>query len=149
MQDLDDVVQQFDDGLEAETGSGKPSSQYADLAKSLPGMAAAVKDLGAGRSPELAASAVEFVLEGLHLNRRLNRDRFEGGFRYPELGRMLFHTVRSADTEISQQVFTVDYEDVMEELAAHAASVFWPGPSASTLGMSGTFSPFADSHCFT
>ena len=82
VQDLDDLVQVFDDGLEVETGSGKPSAQYADLANSLPGMAAAVKDLGAGRAPELAASAVEFVLEGLHLSRRLNRDRFEGGFRY-------------------------------------------------------------------
>ena len=82
MQDLDEVVQQFDDGLEVETGSEKPSGQYVDLVKSVPGLAAVVKDLGAGRSPELAASAVEFVLEGLHLNRRINRDRFEGGYRY-------------------------------------------------------------------
>jgi magnesium chelatase subunit I len=30
----------------------------------------------------MIASAVEFVLEGLHLNRRLNKDRAEGRARY-------------------------------------------------------------------
>ena len=42
----------------------------------------AVKRLGADELPEAIASAVEFVLEGLHLNRRLNRDRVDKGFRY-------------------------------------------------------------------
>ncbi|MDP2948306.1 MAG: magnesium chelatase, partial [Chloroflexota bacterium] len=39
-------------------------------------------EVGSEATPELLASTVEFVLEGLHLNRRLNRDRMERGFRY-------------------------------------------------------------------
>ena len=48
------------------------------------GLTAAVESLTNGdRRPEVIASAVEFVLEGLHLNRRLNCARTpEGGFRY-------------------------------------------------------------------
>ena len=38
--------------------------------------------LGANGRPELVASATEFILEGLHLSRRLNRDQLEDGFRY-------------------------------------------------------------------
>jgi magnesium chelatase subunit I len=33
-----------------------------------------VTDLAAGESPGAVASAVEFVLEGLHLSRRLNKE---------------------------------------------------------------------------
>jgi magnesium chelatase subunit I len=47
-----------------------------------PGLAQAVRGLGADGSPALIASGVEFVLEGLHLNRRLNKDRSVGGSRY-------------------------------------------------------------------
>jgi magnesium chelatase subunit I len=38
--------------------------------------------LGAGRSRPAIASAAEFVLEGLHLNKRLNRDKIAGRFQY-------------------------------------------------------------------
>ena len=48
----------------------------------LEGFAGALSKLGAGSSGPEAASAAEFVLEGLHLNRRLNRDQLEGRFRY-------------------------------------------------------------------
>ncbi len=37
---------------------------------------------GAPEDPEVAASVVEFVLEGLHLGRRLNRDELEGATTY-------------------------------------------------------------------
>jgi hypothetical protein len=38
--------------------------------------------LGAPGSPAETAAAVEFVLEGLHLSRRLNRERVGGSFAY-------------------------------------------------------------------
>ena len=48
-----------------------------------PGLAAAVSRLGGGDSPAAVASGVEFLLEGLHLHRRLNKDRASnGGGRY-------------------------------------------------------------------
>ena len=42
----------------------------------------AIAKLSAQGNPATIASAVEFVLEGLHLNRRLNKDRSEGRARY-------------------------------------------------------------------
>ena len=80
--DLDDMILQFDDGLAVETGSEKASKDYMELLDRLKGLPEVVKQLGATRKPETVASATEFVLEGLHLNRRLNRDRIDGGFRY-------------------------------------------------------------------
>ena len=47
-----------------------------------PSCASAVARLDAGESPAGIASAIEFVLEGLHLNRRLNKERRGGGIRY-------------------------------------------------------------------
>jgi magnesium chelatase subunit I len=39
-------------------------------------------DLGATGHPVRVAAGMEFVLEGLHLNRKLNKDRAAGGLRY-------------------------------------------------------------------
>jgi magnesium chelatase subunit I len=46
------------------------------------GFGAAMTKLGAAGHPARVAAAVEFVLEGLHLNRKLNKDRGAGGPRY-------------------------------------------------------------------
>ena len=47
------------------------------------GMGEAVAKLTEGdRRPEVVAAAAEFVLEGLHLSRRLNCDRSGDGYRY-------------------------------------------------------------------
>jgi magnesium chelatase subunit I len=40
----------------------------------LDGVGDAVSRLGVGGNPAAVASAIELVLEGLHLNRRLNKD---------------------------------------------------------------------------
>jgi len=73
--ELDDVVTAFDLGNQAETGSDKPAAGYPDLVKSIDGLAKAVKKLTDDKRPEAIASAVEFILEGLHLSRKLNCDR--------------------------------------------------------------------------
>ncbi|MBI2867121.1 MAG: magnesium chelatase [Chloroflexi bacterium] len=80
--DFDDLVQKFEEGATVETADLKPSRDYVKLAKELPGLAESVKRLAADDSPAAIASAVEFILEGLHLNRRLNRDKVEGKLRY-------------------------------------------------------------------
>ena len=79
---LDDVVTAFDLGSQAETGSDKPAGEYATLASEVEGMSEAVARLTDDPRPELQASAVEFVLEGLHLNRRLNCERTPRGYSY-------------------------------------------------------------------
>ena len=45
-------------------------------------MTEAVARLTEDPRPELQASATEFVLEGLHLNRRLNCERTPRGYSY-------------------------------------------------------------------
>jgi magnesium chelatase subunit I len=53
----------------------------------LPGLAKLLERLGVEEeSPGVAASAVEFVLEGLHLSRRLNKDARGRSTRYEGAG---------------------------------------------------------------
>jgi len=67
-----------------ETGDRIPSREYVRWMKEVPGLPSAV--LASGVEPvkgdptaaALTASAVEFILEGLHLQRRLNKDRAHG-----------------------------------------------------------------------
>ena len=82
--ELDDIVTAFDLGNTVETGSDVPSGAYASAMDNVDGLRAAVNALvGDEPRPEVLASAVEFVLEGLHLNRRLNCARTPaGGYRY-------------------------------------------------------------------
>ena len=79
---LEDIVTAFDLGGSAETGSEKPAADYPALAAEVEGLAEAAAQLTDDPRPEVAASAVEFVLEGLHLNRRLNCERTAAGYRY-------------------------------------------------------------------
>ncbi len=77
--ELDEVVEAFEGGLVVETGELVPSREYVRWAREVPGLGAAVARLGGFDSPALTASAVEFLLEGLHLQRRLNKERSRGG----------------------------------------------------------------------
>ncbi len=80
--ELDPVVTAFDLGNSAETGSDKPAAEYPALVKKIDGLAQAVKKLTSDKRPEVIASAVEFILEGLHLSRKLNCDRSGTGAVY-------------------------------------------------------------------
>ncbi len=83
LEELEDVVMAFDLGQTALTGSDRPASEYPELAGSIDGMSEAIAKLtGGDRRAEVIAAAVEFVLEGLHLSRRLNCDRSGDGYRY-------------------------------------------------------------------
>jgi magnesium chelatase subunit I len=77
--ELDPIVTAFDGGLVVETGESVASREYERWAREIPGLAEAVQRLGAGQSPASVASGVEFLLEGLHLHRRLNKDRAAPG----------------------------------------------------------------------
>ncbi|MEO6207129.1 MAG: sigma 54-interacting transcriptional regulator [Candidatus Limnocylindrales bacterium] len=86
--DLDPVVEAFDEGFIVEIGDGTPSLEYVAWAREVPGLSEAVRRLGAfdvtdgAEEPAVVASAVEFLLEGLHLSRRLNKDRVAGATVY-------------------------------------------------------------------
>jgi len=76
------LVLAFDNGLTVEASAMMPAMDYVHQLSHLEGMQEAVSKLGVGGNPAAVASAVEFVLEGLHLNRRLNKDDRGGPARY-------------------------------------------------------------------
>jgi len=72
---LSAVVEAFEEGAVAHTGSDVPSAELASLVESVAGLATPVSALCDGSDdPAEIAAAVEFILEGLHLSRRLNKD---------------------------------------------------------------------------
>jgi magnesium chelatase subunit I len=73
-ENLVDLVHAFDEGMVVHTGSDVPAAEYAKLLSQLPGLPDTLKDLEVGETPAAVASAVEFILEGLHLSKRLNKD---------------------------------------------------------------------------
>ena len=73
--DFQPLLHRFDDGLAAETSDLTPASDLLAQFGDLPGLAKLLDRLGVEEeSPGVAASALEFALEGLHLSRRLNKD---------------------------------------------------------------------------
>ena len=70
-----DVVTAFEEGAIAHVGEDIPSNELIALVTEIPALRAPVLALtGGNESPAMIASAVEFVLEGLHLSKRLNKD---------------------------------------------------------------------------
>jgi magnesium chelatase subunit I len=83
LSELVPLLERFEEeGLEAEVGELVPSASHGELVDSVPELRAAIGRLDAGEAPAGIASATEFVLEGLHLNRRLNKERRGGAIRY-------------------------------------------------------------------
>ncbi len=70
------VVDSFEEDLEVSAGDDIPVGNYIELLTRVPAMAAPVMALvGEGASQAAQASAIELILEGLHLSRRLNKDQ--------------------------------------------------------------------------
>jgi magnesium chelatase subunit I len=82
VQEFDDLLRGFENGLTLEVSDNMPSLEYAQQAFRINGLKTAVAKLGASGNPAMIASATEFILEGLHLNRKLNKDRTGGRARY-------------------------------------------------------------------
>jgi len=83
LSELAPLIERFEvDGIAAEVGELVPSAGHAGLVDRMPELRSAIARLDTGESPAGIASATEFVLEGLHLNRRLNKERRAGGVRY-------------------------------------------------------------------
>jgi magnesium chelatase subunit I len=70
-----DVVTAFEEGAIAHVGEDIPSAQLIALFNEIPALRPPVLAVtGGDETPAVLASAVEFLLEGLHLSRRLNKD---------------------------------------------------------------------------
>src|SRR5204863_8559087 len=79
---LTDLVGAFDGGLIVHTGADVPATEYAKILSDLPGLRDTLADLEVAETPAGVASALEFVLEGLHLSKRLNKDATGGKAAY-------------------------------------------------------------------
>jgi magnesium chelatase subunit I len=80
--ELEPTVAKFKAGYMVEVSDTTPSADYTKLIKQTDGLPEAIEKLGAEGSQPVQASAVEFVLEGLHLNKRLNKDKVAGRYQY-------------------------------------------------------------------
>ena len=78
--DLRPLQERFDEGLTVTTGDAVPAQELLDQLGPVPVLAALLERLepdGVGEGPTavgVAASVLEFALEGLYLNRRLAKD---------------------------------------------------------------------------
>ncbi len=86
--DFQPVLSRFDrPGFAAEVSDRMAAAEVLAQFDDLPGLAKLLERLDVSEeSPGVAASSLEFALEGLHLSRRLNKDRAGGGARYEGVG---------------------------------------------------------------
>ena len=73
------VVAEFEDSRVVHAGDDLPVSTYTDLLTQMPSLEKPVFAIAGGESSGSVASAVEFILEGLHLTKRLNKDAASAG----------------------------------------------------------------------
>jgi magnesium chelatase subunit I len=79
--ELEPVVAAFKDGFAVQVSDTMSSAEYVKQVGKAPALRAAAQRLGA-TDPAAIAAAVEFVLEGLHLTKKLNKDVHAGQARY-------------------------------------------------------------------
>jgi magnesium chelatase subunit I len=82
VEEFQGLIDKFDDGLTLETSDTLQSSQYVSWFNDIEGFGLGALKLGTPKSAAAIASAVEFILEGLHLNRKVNKDKMDGRSRY-------------------------------------------------------------------
>ena len=79
---LREVPGAFEDGSVVHTGDDVQSAAYVELLSRMPSLRGAVMALAGSETPASIASAAEFVLEGLHLSKRLNKEAAAGRATY-------------------------------------------------------------------
>jgi magnesium chelatase subunit I len=75
---FEQLVATFEDGTMIEVGEAQGSAAYLRAVGDSKEIDAALKRLGLPDHPAARASVIEFILEGLHLNKRLNKDDLDG-----------------------------------------------------------------------
>ncbi len=80
--EFEPLLSRFDRGFGIDASDELPASHYLKGLDDIKGLKEAVAKVGGQGSPATIASAVEFIMEGLHLNRKLNKDRHAGRARY-------------------------------------------------------------------
>ena len=81
-ENMEEIALQFGEGMHVTTGESLTSDEYTKIIHKIDGLDTAVTGLVASDNPAIRASAVEFILEGLHLRQLLNKDRINGRSTY-------------------------------------------------------------------
>jgi magnesium chelatase subunit I len=81
-EDFADFMQNFAAGGSLEVSDTMPTAVYTQKIRGITGLTKAIKRLDSAESPAMMASALEFILEGLHLNKKLNKKMVEGEISY-------------------------------------------------------------------
>ncbi|MFZ0215791.1 MAG: magnesium chelatase [Candidatus Dormiibacterota bacterium] len=79
---FDNLVASFDEGEVVEAGEALPAAAYERAIGNRDEISSAVRRLGLPDRPEVRAAVVEFLVEGLHLAKRLNKDEVDGRATY-------------------------------------------------------------------
>ncbi len=72
--EFEQLLAGFERGLNVHTSDTLPAMEYVNQLARVGGLRNAVGKLDGHGNPDTVAAAVEFILEGLHLNRRLNKN---------------------------------------------------------------------------
>src|SRR5436190_780948 len=80
--EFEQLVSGFERGLSVQVGDDMSSMEYVNQLSKVGGLSKAIDKLKGRGNPATIASSIEFILEGLHLNRRLNKDQVNGKTRY-------------------------------------------------------------------
>src|SRR5579883_260952 len=80
--EFDQLLAGFERGLNVQVGDDMPSMDYVNQLSKVGGLSKDIDKVNGRGSPASIASAIEFILEGLHLNRRLNKDDVRGKVHY-------------------------------------------------------------------
>lgn len=80
--DMETIALKFSEGINVTTGESLPSSEYEDIIRKIDGLNDVLEKLVPAGNTAQRASAVEFILEGLHINQLLNKDRVGGRVTY-------------------------------------------------------------------
>ncbi|MEQ9618734.1 MAG: magnesium chelatase [Deltaproteobacteria bacterium] len=78
---MNELIESFEHGY-VEVADVMPSEEYLHGVKEIKGLKKCIDALGIGDSAAQIASAVEFTLEGLHLNNKLNKETVRGKTTY-------------------------------------------------------------------
>jgi magnesium chelatase subunit I len=79
---LDDLVLQFEEGLTIEASNQQASSVYISKLMEIDTLREATTTLDSTDISSVNASCIEFMLEGLHLRKRLNKEQIDGTYHY-------------------------------------------------------------------
>ncbi|MHB1501566.1 MAG: magnesium chelatase [Candidatus Dormibacteria bacterium] len=82
VQEFAPLVSRFEQGQSAETGEMLPVARYVALAQDTVEIGRILADLDEPNRPGCVAAALELVLEGLHLSKRLNKSVVDGATVY-------------------------------------------------------------------